>query len=270
MRPHRLDPSTAERLLSGGLSPDDAPPGYVGVAHVLGAAATGLGADGSARDAATVAAMQAAALGHLTPTTIHKGKRMNSKALTMKAAAASAAVLLGAGTAAAATDSLPQGAQNAAAMVLAKVGITVPNDHSTGHAPADKAGNPTGGSTNSANANGGKGTGPNANAAFGQCTAAAAHAASGHQPNSHAATPPSSCPVAHPGNAGTSNAGDTSGTGSTSSSGDTSGNGAQGGPPPSTPGSTHATVTTPNLGSAGNPPSGRGSGSGSTGVGANN
>ncbi|MHB8438419.1 MAG: hypothetical protein ACYDD4_04570 [Acidimicrobiales bacterium] len=228
MRPHRLDASTADRLLSGAVSPDDAPPGYVGVAHLLGAAGTGLGAGELAREVATVAAMQAAVLGHLTPTTINRGKKMISKILTVKAAAASVAVLMGAGSAAAATGSLPSGVQNAAATVLAQVGITVPNGHHSSHANADN----------------GQSTGPNANAAFGQCTAATAQAAAGHQPNSHAPASPSNCPVPHPGN--------TKGTGNATNAG------SQGGPPASTRGSSQPTVTTPNLGTAGSTPSGAG------------
>ena len=55
MRPIRLDALTADRLLSGEVSSDDAPPGYAGVAHLLEAAGAGLGADESMREPATVA-----------------------------------------------------------------------------------------------------------------------------------------------------------------------------------------------------------------------
>ena len=38
MRNHRLDPNTIQRLSSGWLHPDDAPPGYGAVAALLGGA----------------------------------------------------------------------------------------------------------------------------------------------------------------------------------------------------------------------------------------
>ena len=197
MRPIRLDARTADQFLSGALAPDDAPPGYAGVAHLLEAAGANLGADESVREAATVAAMQAAALGHLGSVTALHEKRMLSKTLTVKAAVL-AAVLLGASTAAAATGSLPGGAQNTASMVLAKIGISVPGPNHPGNSHAESRGKSAGHS--------GHGNGPNAHANFGLCTAEEAHADSGHQPNAHATVfPPSTTctSVTHPGQTGT-------------------------------------------------------------------
>jgi len=196
MRPNRLDALTADRLLSGEVSLDDAPPGYAGVAQLLGAAGRGLGAEGSVQEVATIAAMQAAALGHLAPVSARQEKKMLSKVLTVKAAAV-AAVLLGAGSAAAATGSLPAGIQNPTSMVLAKIGISIPgpDNHGNGHT----------GTRGKSAGHAGQGKGPNANATYGLCTAEEAHADSGHQPNAHAAVFPSTTTctsVPHPGQGG--------------------------------------------------------------------
>jgi hypothetical protein len=193
MRPIRLDSRTADRLLSGALSPDDAPPGYAGVSQLLAAAGAGLEMPESVPEMSTVAAMEAAVLGHLASGTAHQEKKMLSKVLTIKAAAVMA-VALSAGTAAAATGSLPGGAQSTASVVLAKIGISVPgsNNHAKGHA----------GSHGKAAKTSGHGHGPSSNANFGLCTAEEAHADSGHQPNAHATVFPSSTTctsVPHPG-----------------------------------------------------------------------
>ena len=222
MRPIRLDSRTADRLLSGALSPDDAPPGYAGVSQLLAAAGSGLGAPESVPELSTVAAMEAAVLGHVTSGTAHEEKKMLSKVLTIKAAAVMA-VVLSAGTAAAATGSLPGGAQSTASMVLAKIGISVPgsNNHVKGHAGSHGKGAKTSG----------HGHGPNSNADFGLCTAEEAHADSGHQPNAHATVfPPSTTctSVTHPGQG----AGNTSKAQDSSSSTTTE---RPNGPPPSTP-----------------------------------
>jgi hypothetical protein len=198
MRPIRLDPGTADRLLSGALSPDDLPPGYAGVAQLLGAAGTAPRVRESVREAATVAAMEAASTGHVASVAGHREKKVLSKVLTIKAAAV-AALVLSAGTAAAATGSLPGGVQSTASMVLAKVGISVPNptSHANGHA----------GTHGKSAGTSGHGHGPSSHADFGLCTAEEAHADSGHQPNAHAAVFPSTTTctsVPHPGQGSTS------------------------------------------------------------------
>jgi len=196
MRPIRLDARTADRLLSGDLSPDDMPPGYHPVAQLLDAAGAGQTSGALAGEKATVAAMRAATLGSLASVPAHPKKTMVSRVLAVKAAAA-AAVLLSAGSAAAATGSLPFGMQNVASHVLAKLGISVPGTSTTGH----------GDSHGASAGHQGHSTGPNAHAAFGLCTAEAAHSASGHEPNAHATVFPSTTTctsVPHSGN-GTEN-----------------------------------------------------------------
>ena len=213
MRPHRLDERTADRLLAGAVSPDDAPPGYAGVAHLLDAAGTpALEGEGAGRQAATVAAMQSAVLGRLVPLPDPEGKRnMISKALTVKAAAAAAVVVLGAGSAAAATGSLPGPVQNTTAHLLSHVGLDVPTTHapnanSDGHA-----------SSNATGTLGGTGKGPNSHALPGLCNAAKHNG--GHPGKSDvfpSATTCSSVPA--PGQSGTTGTGDDSSTDSSTPS----------------------------------------------------
>jgi hypothetical protein len=222
MRPIRLDATTADRLLSGELAPEDAPPGYAGVAQLLDAAGAGLGAQGSVREGANLVAMQAAAVGRLAWAPAAQEKRVISKVLPIRTAVVAAAVLLGGGTAAAATGSLPAGVQNAASTVLAKIGISVPGPNNSGH---DHPG--TGGKS-AGHAHHGKG--PNAHATYGLCTAAEAHADSGHTPNPHATVFPSTTTctsVTHPGQ----------GSGNSSKPQDTPTTATEGpsGPPSSTP-----------------------------------
>ena len=172
MRPHRLDERTADRLLAGAVGPEDAPPGYAGVAGLLTQAATpALPGQHLAGEAATVAAMQSVTLGHLVPVSDPEGKRnMISRLATVKAAAAAAVVVLGAGSAAAATGSLPGPVQNTTAHLLSDVGVNVPtgdthapDPHSNGHANPNATGT-TGGT-------GGSGSYPNPHADWGLCNA---------------------------------------------------------------------------------------------------
>lgn len=259
MRVNRLDERTADRLLSGAVGPDDAPPGYAGVARLLESAGSPAGnGAGPAREAATVAAMQAAVLGHLVPVPDPGEKRkVLSKVMTVKAAGVAAAVLLGGGTAAAATGSLPGPAQNAAAHVFSSVGIDMPDGgsngpHGHGHGNGHAESNATG-----TDQSGGTSTGPNSHALPGLCNAAKHNGTStGHPPGKSTVFSTLVCTgVSAPGNSGNSGPGDT---GTTDDSGQgTSGDtpesstptgGSDTGKPPSTPASGTAPVPTPNSG----------------------
>jgi hypothetical protein len=215
MRPVRLDDRTASRLLAGAVTPEDAPPGYAGAAQLLDSARPRPASAPLAREAATVASMRAAILGHPVPV-FPRRKPMLAKLLTAKAAAVVAVAALAATGAAAATGSLP--------------GV---NSHAGSHPNSPNTPNsstPT--------------TGPNAHADFGLCTAE--KAAAGH-PNSAATVFPSSSTcsgVAHPGSAN-----DTNGQGSPPSSIPGPPSSVPAGPPSGTPGSSHAPVNTPNQGS---------------------
>jgi hypothetical protein len=123
---HRFDPElddlTAERLLDGAVSPDDAPPGYQAVASTLRDAASlasEVPADGA--DAAVAAFLDAIPTRRISMT----GK--------WKVFAATLAGGLTLSTGLAAAGALPGAAQGVASDALAKVGISVP-DNSNDHA----------------------------------------------------------------------------------------------------------------------------------------
>jgi hypothetical protein len=165
-----IDEATAERLLTGALSPDDAPPAYSGVARLFEIAS----GPATETELATEDTVLAAALAALTvppstgPVPSPRKPRIR-KLLTAKAAVVVATLALGASAAAAATTgNLPSGAQTAVSDALAHVDISVPkpNKHANANATASthgKSAKP--GDQQSA------GNGPSANADFGLCTA---------------------------------------------------------------------------------------------------
>ncbi|MHB8466633.1 MAG: hypothetical protein ACYDH6_07570 [Acidimicrobiales bacterium] len=226
MRRTRLDDRTADRLFAGAVTPEDAPPGYAAVVGLLRAAMSRPAAAEATREAGTVGSM-AAVISEHTP--LHHRTRRNtmlSKLLTAKVAALAAVTVLGAGTAAAATGSLPGAAQSTASTMLGDVGISVPgpNAHSAGRAATRGTSDPkdatdakgagdvdettttvAGGSTTTTTE---EGNGPNAHADFGLCTAEAA--SDGHRSPNAAPTPSAKtcAAVAHPGDAKASDQGD--------------------------------------------------------------
>ena len=271
MRPVRLDAHTAERLLSGQVTADDAPPGYARVVGLLGSARSPAAGVASPRETSTVGAMSVALAGQgapASPVPDQKRTSMLSKALSIRAAVVTSAVLLGTGTAAAATGSLPGGAQSAAAEVLHDVGISVPGSsshpddradsrgtsdttqddeghESTGAPDPDEAAD-TDKSSSSTSDHDGKG--PGSHALFGLCTARAAN--DGH-PNAHADHFPSAAECAsvkHPGTKGGDESTDS--TGATTDHPEGPDTGPNGGQPSTTPGSDEARVSTPNEGAA--------------------
>lgn len=113
-----IDDRTADRILSGSVSPDDAPPGYEQVARVVRAAqAPASGAE--LANEQSVVSMAVAAISNPVQAPLgpgsHRRRRMVSKLATVRAAAITAAAVLGAGAAAAAaTGSLPTQTSNSA------------------------------------------------------------------------------------------------------------------------------------------------------------
>ena len=154
-----IDDTTAERLLSGAVPPEDAPPGYAGLAGIIQAATGPAVLAELAGEQAVVSAGVAAVRSALTiDPTMPRRTSMLTRMRSAQVAVAAAAMLLGAaGAAAAATGTLPAGVQSTVSDGLAHVNISVPSGSSTGQ----------GGSS------GGKPTdqGANAKADFGQCTA---------------------------------------------------------------------------------------------------
>jgi hypothetical protein len=114
-----LDDWTVERLLRA-LPPDDAPPGYGGVALLLEEARTEVRTAGSARAEETVAAMVAAVRARGTAVVPRR------RHLLVKMAAAASAGLLALSGGMAAAGALPSAAQHQVSNALAKVGIDLP------------------------------------------------------------------------------------------------------------------------------------------------
>jgi hypothetical protein len=131
----RLDESTAERLLDGSMSSDDAPPAYRFVAHSLDAlrgAATGTEL---ASESVAVAAMVACVADQVMAVAAPRRSIMGTKRRLVSITAAS---LIGGATlftGLAAANALPGAAQSVASDMLSKVGVSVPdpNSHAGAH-----------------------------------------------------------------------------------------------------------------------------------------
>jgi hypothetical protein len=132
-----LDTDTLDRLLAGGIRPDDAPPGYAGVADVLLVVAEAGGGRELPHEAAHVAlAMELVQQRSPVPHSLDRRSRRPSTGARSRRhrGKIGALVVVGAmvgSTGLAAAGVLPDAAQEAFAHVLDKVGITVPagNDH---------------------------------------------------------------------------------------------------------------------------------------------
>jgi hypothetical protein len=171
MKRFGLDDLTADRLLSGQVAPQDAPPGYGLVAEaVQTAAGPGPGTD-AGRETATVAAV-VEALRSSRPAHLPVRRRsMLGRVLSAKVAAIAAAMVFGATAAAAATNTLPEPAQTAISDAGSHVGLSIPkpNSHANAHATA-KSGKPEDAGKAG---NTGQATGPDVtgSAKYGLCTA---------------------------------------------------------------------------------------------------
>ena len=156
----------ADALLEGRVLPDDAPPGYQGLADVVRLAKGPPSNDERADEASVVAAMTAAIRGSAPTINDRQGRpRMLGTLISTKVLAGVAAIVLGGGVAAAATGSLPAPVQTPLSHGLSDVGISVPHPNTPG---SDGAGGVTTSTTSS--------PGPAITAAntFGLCTAYAA------------------------------------------------------------------------------------------------
>jgi hypothetical protein len=120
-----LDDATAERLLTGRLSPEDAPPGFAGLAGLVWAA-TGpadpaeLASESQVVSAAVAAVHSASSNRPIT----RRRTSMLAKLLSAKVAAVAVTSAIGA---AAAAGTLPNSAQNAVSSALSNIGISVPD-----------------------------------------------------------------------------------------------------------------------------------------------
>jgi len=136
MRRNPLDDHTADRLLAGAVAPADAPPGFETVAALASAAQQPASAADLANEAPVVALVAAAVQSAPTALLTTPRKNVLSKVLTAKVAAIAAVTFIGAGAAAAATNTLPDPAQRTVADAAEHVGLDLPKpDHSEGKGP---------------------------------------------------------------------------------------------------------------------------------------
>ena len=140
-----LDHDTADRLLTGRMQPEDAPPGYANVAELLSAASSMPSIDAE-RELSTVAAMSEEIRSqHALDAPRRKGTALSRFTRAKIVAVVVGATLLGT-TGLAFAGGLPDPAQNVAHSVLARIGITVP----AGHTNADSDVGSGGGSSSAA------------------------------------------------------------------------------------------------------------------------
>lgn len=131
----RLDDGTAERLLDGSMSSDDAPPAYRLVAHSLDRLRADTTGTELAGESVAVAAMVACIADQARTVASPRRSMMGTKHRLVSVTAAS---LLGAAslfTGLAAANALPGAAQSIASDMLRKVGVSVPdpNSHASAH-----------------------------------------------------------------------------------------------------------------------------------------
>jgi hypothetical protein len=118
-----LDTDTADRLLAGSVAPEDAPPGYAGVATLLAAVADSPAAEDLSRESETVTLL-AAVVRSFQPKMTKPRRR--SIVPRLRLATAFATVALAGTTGLAFAGSLPGAAQEVASTMFAKVGVSVP------------------------------------------------------------------------------------------------------------------------------------------------
>jgi hypothetical protein len=124
-----LDPNTADRLLAGTVAPEDAPPGYVGVARLLEATWSEPTAEelaGEEEIVAMIAAVVRSPTSIASPSRRRRSRRRFMPALSRPRVAALVAAGLACGAGLATAGTLPGVVQDLASAGLAKVGISVP------------------------------------------------------------------------------------------------------------------------------------------------
>lgn len=178
------DPDELERLLHGDDHPTVCDAGATHAARLL---ATMRGAPSASELTGEVPAVTAiaAAIERTAQPSAHRRSRMLPQFLSAKAAAIGlAAVLAGAGAAAASTGSLPSPAQSAVSSTLSHVGVSVPDPGAHPHAADHRSDTATTDSTEASD-QAGQPRGPDATgpARVGLCRAWTAHTTNGHAPS---------------------------------------------------------------------------------------
>jgi hypothetical protein len=131
-----LDLDTADRLLAGTVAPEDAPPGYAGVARMLDVATAEPNYGELGREAEMVALIAATVRSSpRTDSSSSRRSRMSFALSRRRVTAALVAAGLACSAGLASAGALPGAAQGIASDMLAKVGITVPdpNEHAGDH-----------------------------------------------------------------------------------------------------------------------------------------
>ncbi|MCL4446588.1 MAG: hypothetical protein M1134_06970 [Actinobacteria bacterium] len=180
MRRFPIDETTVERLLSGSLHPNDAPPQFAGIAGVIQRVNASAAGTELSSHAATVSAMGEAIRSgidsgsQITTRPLGGRKSMFGRFFTLKAAGIAIPVLaLTAGVAAASAGSLPGSAQSDVSRALSHIGISVPNpNQSKAPSGSSSSGSNGPGATQSRTASGPQIPG---NELYGLCTAYLAH-----------------------------------------------------------------------------------------------
>jgi hypothetical protein len=142
MQPLPPDSDTADRLLAGLVSPEDAPVGYGQVVRLLEAASAEASNEELAREFETVAAMAVALRPRISRHAVSSRRSFMPFAFSrprLTAAFLAAAFATSGGMAFA--GSLPGAAQDVASEMLAKVGITVPGPNDAAGTHPDVRGN---------------------------------------------------------------------------------------------------------------------------------
>jgi hypothetical protein len=135
MRNFPHDDQTADALLDGRVVPDDAPPGYQGVAALIRTAKGPASVEECAKEATVVAAMTDAL--RVTAPKFTDGPRRRQvlgKFISAKVLAGATALVVGGGGAAGGTSSLPAPPPTPLSHGLSSVGVSIPNpnNHASG------------------------------------------------------------------------------------------------------------------------------------------
>ena len=121
-----LDLNTADRLLAGTVAPEDAPPGYAGVARLLEAAWSEPTAEELAGEDEVVAMIAAVLRSPSSIASTSRRRRLRPALSRPRVVAALVAAGLACGAGLATAGTLPGVVQDLASAALAKVGISVP------------------------------------------------------------------------------------------------------------------------------------------------
>ena len=125
MRSLLLDRDTADRLLSGSMAPDDAPPGYAGVAGLLRSCAQLPPLDG-VRERTTIYAMSQRIRSHRAVNPPVRGRVAARRSVRLKLVGVGVGAMLVGTSGLAFAGELPAPAQRIAHTVFASIGVDIP------------------------------------------------------------------------------------------------------------------------------------------------